>query len=46
MYERGGVLYNVDEETREEREERKYKNRYFNEFELKDIERKDQDVEY
>jgi len=45
MYEKEGIIYDCDTDEETE-QERKYKNRYFNEFELKDIERKDQDVEY
>ena len=48
MYEKCGILYDHDteEETKEEKEARKYKNRYFDEFELKDQENKDKGVNY
>ena len=46
MYEVDGVLYDIDEETQEEREERRYRDNHLDEFELKDIERKDEGVNY
>ena len=42
MFELGGVLFEVDDDT----EERKYKNRNLDEFENADILNKDKDVNY
>jgi len=45
MYEKEGIIYDCDTDEETE-QERKYKNRYFNEFENADVLNKDKNVEY